>query len=249
MPDQETSPSARKELDEFLANTEKMGNAELVEAAISLADSLDITHGSFAGRERDAMQSLIGVATYYKLNQRERDAVLNYTSNTFEKNVNPDLNKPKFAAEVRVSASHQLVQPAWFKTSLSNGDLKENAIFWGIIRVVVNLLTKGVPEYSGYAYGAGKILGRDTKVMKRTDEIIEQIYNKTKGLKSAGKIGSFSPPALFVSTGILIATSQYGAMMKEVELRIDRGQMTSADRREIQEEIKKKTYGLSSGYL
>ncbi|MGI2032494.1 hypothetical protein ACRQ1B_08900 [Rhizobium panacihumi] len=240
----EASPTAKEELDKFLVETQDLGNAELLEAAISLASSLGISHDSFKGRERDALQSLVGVATYYRLGDRERQAVLQYTHNTFFLNANDKLNRPAFVLEVRTQISHMMVQPAWYQTSVSNKDLKENAILWGVIRVIANILTKGVPAGAGATATAGKIL-----MPKRTDEIVKKIYNQTKDLRNAGRIGSFSPPGIFLTVGIMVATSQYGAMMKEVELRIDRGQMTSKDRRDIQESIKDKTYGLSDYFL
>ncbi|MCE6074087.1 hypothetical protein [Agrobacterium vitis] len=241
MPEKTNTPSASEELDSFLAQTQNMGNDELKEAAISLATTLGIDEDTFSGRERDAIQTLVGLGAYYQLGQREREAVFAYTHSNFEANPISDLNRPEFMQKFRTTAALQLVQPAWFKTNVSNTDLKENAIFWGIIKVIVNIMTAA----PGSAYGAGKAVAPNSEAIKRTDALIKKIFDQTKDLRNVGKIGSFSAPGLFLSLCVTIAVGRYSEMMKEVELRIDRKQMTSADRRDIQKEIKDRTFGLS----
>lgn len=222
------SDDAASEMNQFLEKTRDSGNSEAKPIADSIASSIGFPKDSFSGREKDALPALIGLAVYSKLPQREREAVLRYAHETFGA-------ESWFFARAQNHAIHQVVQPKWYKTNLSNAELKENAILWGQIRIVVNVIA-GTTGAGTYVHG--KVVGGEN-VMKRDWRAI------TEKLKSSGqftqrqlRIVGMSYVGAFLAIAAAIANGEASAMMSEVELRIDRGQMEWKDYREVQEQIK-----------
>lgn len=219
--------SSVNEMNQLLEQTRDSGNKEAAPIAQSIAESIGISAESFAGREKDALPSLVGVAAYYKLSQREREAVLRYTAETFGMD-------SKFFARIQQTAIMQVVQPDWFKTNLSNDELKRNAILWGQIRIVVNLIS-GV---GGSAVITDKVIGGENTMKRDWRSIMEKLKSNGTFTPRQLRIIGMSYVGAFLGLAAAIANGEANAMVTEVELRIDRGQMKWEDYRKIQKEIK-----------
>lgn len=219
--------SSVNEINQLLEKTRDTGNRDAAPIAKSIAKSIGISPDIFSGHENDALPSLIGVAAYYKLSQREREAVLRYTGETFGMD-------SEFFARIQQTAIMQLVQPDWFKTNLSNEELKRNAILWGQIRIVVNIMS-GV---GGSAFVADKAIGGENTMKRDWRSIMEKLKHSGTFTPRQLRILGMSYVGAFLGLAAAIANGEANAMMTEVELRIDRGQMKWEDYREIQKEIK-----------
>jgi hypothetical protein len=220
-----------KELNKLLDDTKTAGDAEAQRAARSLARSVDISPGTFAGRERDALPSLTGVAAYYKLSQRAREGVLRYTAETF------GMGHPFFHAVQGVAAA-QLVQPAWFKTNLSNKELLENAVTWGIVRKVVNLIALGAGSTYAVDRVAGGGISSGENVMKRDWKAIkDKMISGGQLTARQGRILGMGLAGIFAAAVLAIANAEADAMIEEIHERIERGQLTWDDKREVEKKI------------